>query len=377
MLTDSPTPVRRLAAARRRLPWLALGGLLWAACFDQPVEERLRLSFLGDGQLSLQLSLSLRFPQGLSASEPLARRLRQLEERLLTGTDPWSARFAEIEAAAESLYWEKQEGHLARYERDAVLEDPEAFVDFLADTPIHSTYRRADGIAEVALYPGVSDRATRRERRQVEETLAEWSELLAIYFEAAEDLYRYLEARPRRAVPCFAGLFEEETPEGAVALTPEEEELVEALGNAMGEAVGVLTLDPEAATSLEEISRRVYDPFPARFELQIPGDALESEGFAAAGDLWIVPGLSLWSAFRRLEGRWLAPDPMSAYVHHYQSGDDTPFDVRGFAADRRLAEPAPGADEVLAALREWLEPATVYRVAWQLENPQPEEMDTP
>ncbi|MEE8523573.1 MAG: hypothetical protein V3T72_06545 [Thermoanaerobaculia bacterium] len=347
-----------------RALWLVFPALLLAtACFDieQPVDERLRLIFLADGGLRLQLSVELRHPGESRSDTGLGRRLRQLEEELLSGWDPWKRRFGDVEASVENFYWEKEEGRLVYAERNLILDDPAALGTVLADTPIHGTFRVDDGVAEVALFPGVPGRATRRERREMDEVLDKWSEEIATYLQAAENLYRHLERQPDRAVPVFAALFEEEM--GEDPLSPEEDALLEALGDS--EVIEVLEVDAKRGYSLDELSRRVFDPFPARFEVEIPAPAVDAEGFVHSGDLWVVPGLSLWTALEELEGVWLAPDPMVAWVEHYRSSPDAPFDVLGYAARERVAE-AADADEVREALEEKLTPAGVYRLAWQV-----------
>ncbi len=349
--------------AARQLWILILSGLLLLACFDltPPVEERLLLSFLPDGGLRAQLTIELRHPEGKRAASNLGRRLRQLEEELLAGWDPWSRRFGEAEAAIESFHWEKEEGRLAYLERNLVLDDPAELTGVLADTPIHATFRIEDGVAELALYPGVPGKATRRERREVERALEAWSETLAAYSAAAEALYGYLESRPDRALACLGSLFESDDEYGE--LTAEEEPLLEALGDATSEILDVLDVDAERAYSFDELSRKVYDPFPARFAVELPLPATEAEGFTRAGGRWAVPGLSLWSAFELLEGVWLTPDPLIAWVAHQRATPDDPFDVAAFAARPRTAR-AADAREIRDTLVDALTPADVYRLAW-------------
>ncbi len=343
--------------------WRILPALVLAtACFDveEPVDERLRMMFLADGGLRLRLSVELRHPE--ESDSTLARRLDQLEEELLSGWDSWNQRFREVEADVESFYWEKDRGRLVYAERNLILDDPTDLGTVLAGIPIQATFRAADDVAEVALYPGLPGRANRRERREMDEILDIWSQEIATYLQAAEDLYRHLEDQPHRAVPVFTALFEEVSDE--MPLTPEEDVLLEALGDQ--EVLEVLGVDTERGYSLDELSRKVFDPFPARFEVEIPGPAVDAEGFVRAKDAWVVPGLSLWSALAELEGVWLAPDPLLAWVEHQRSSPDLDFDVIGFAARERVARVAD-ADEVREGLEQKLKAASVYRLAWRRE----------
>ncbi len=354
----------RKRSIRRLLSIPVVASLFLLACFDltPPVEERLLLSFLPDGGLRVQLAIELRHPEGKRAASNLGRRLRQREEELLAGWDPWSRRFGEASAAIEGFHWEKEEGRLVYLERNLVLDDPAELTGVLADTPVHATFRLEDDVAELALYPGLPGQATRRERREIERALETWSQTLAAYFTATEELYRYLELRPDRALACFGNLFDSDD---SGELTPEEEPLLEALDETTSEILDVLDVDAERAYSLDELSRKVFDPFPARFTVELPSPSVEAEGFQRAGKRWAVPGLSLWSAFEYLEGAWLTPDPVLAWVAYERATSDDPFDVAAFAARPRSARPA-GAQEVEGALIDALTPADVYRVSWRV-----------
>ncbi len=341
-----------------------LACLLLLACFDftPPVEEHLLLSFLPDGGLRVRLTVELHHPEGKRASSNLGRRVRQMEQDLLAGWDPWSRRFGEAGAAIESFHWEKEEGRLTYLERNLVLDDPSDLTDVLADTPIHATYAVDGGTAELALYPGMPGRATRRERREVERALETWTELLVDYFQALEELYRYLDLRPERAMACFGNLFENDDDYGE--LTAEEDLLLENVGDATSGLLEVLDVDAERAHSLDELSRKVYDPFPATFEIELPSPALEAEGFRPLGKQWTVAGLSLWSALELLA---LTPDPLTAWVAHQRAAPDEPFDVEAFAARTRTARGIEES-EIRVALSDALTPADVYRVTWQVRS---------
>ncbi len=355
----------RKTRSTHRLRFAVLpAGLLLLACFDltPPVEETLLLSFLPDGGLRVRLTVELRHPEGKRAASNLGRRVRQAEEELLAGWGPWSRRFGEVSATLEGFHWEKEHGRLVYLERNLVLDDPADLTELLADTPIHAAYTAADGVAELALYPGAADGATRRERREVEQALDGWSETLADYFRAAAELYRYLELRPDRALACFDNFFEAGEAYGEP--TPEEDLLLEDLGEASTELLEVLEVDDERAYSLDELSRKVFDPFPARFEVELPAPAIDASGFRPHAGRWAVPGLSLYSALELLADDRLSPDPVTAWIAHQRAATDEPFDVAAFAARERSAH-ATGSSEVRNALAAALTPADVYRLAWR------------
>lgn len=349
--------------SQRHLLTTLLACLLLLACFDftPPVEENLLLSFLPGGGLRVRLIIELHHPEGKRAASNLGRRVRQMEQELLAGWDPWSRRFGEAAAGVEGFHWEKEDGRLVYLERNLVLDDPGTLTGVLADTQVHATYAVEDGVAELALYPGAPDRASRRERRQVEETLETWTELLVDYIQALAELYRYLDFRPDRALACFGELFENDETYGE--LTAAEELLLENLGDTTSDLLEVLDVDPERAYSLDELSRKVYDPFPATFEIELPSPAVEVEGFRRRGKQWTVPGLSLWSALELLD---LGPDPLTAWVAHERAAPDEPFDVDAFTARERIVRDV-GGPEIHDALAAALAPADVYRITWRVD----------
>jgi hypothetical protein len=179
----------------------------------------------------------------------------------------------------------------------------------------------------------------------------------------AADLYAYLDRYPERAPTCFASLLDE-VPEGD-ALSDEETELTKAVDAAMGACGRVLEPMEDEPYTIDELSRLVYDPFPAPLRLVVSGKVLEREGFpgGAEGPLQ-VPAASLWSAFVSLEGRWLEPDPALALWRENAASGRKTIDVTGIASlSRHFARPKP--DDVRAAIEGQLRQPPVYRVRWE------------
>lgn len=124
-------------------------------------------------------------------------------------------------------------------------------------------------------------------------------------------------------------------------------------------------VEDDDAWTLDELSRLVFDPFPAPVRIVVPGKVLEREGFSGPVDAPLeIPGFSLWTAFASLEGRWVSPDPLVALFRHDQSKRGKVFDLPAFVAASRRAGSAPDAEEVSAAVASRLRPAPVYRVRW-------------
>lgn len=354
---------------RRLAPALAL--LLLAGCFDPPVRESVRLRFFANGAVAVTDTVELDLLKEGESNPALERRMSDLRRELLDGLDPWARRFESIEPVAERLSWEKRFGALASARRSVLIAEPEALRDLFGDTSVSASYSIAeDGTAELILVPGVPAQATRRQRKDMEKAVEEWSGHVAEYLAATGDLYAWLEDNPGRARACFRELFSEmveETAEGELELSAEERKRVQRVGDAMEKVFDVLLIPKGQDRSLDELSHLVYDPFPAPLSILLPGEALEVEGFQESGDeekVWTVDSPGLWTALRSLEERWIAPDPVMIYVAHRQDGA---LDLDELVeTPRRSARPLPDSLEVRRAIEEKLKPSSpVYRAVWQ------------
>ncbi|MGH9360298.1 MAG: hypothetical protein ACRD2T_00165 [Thermoanaerobaculia bacterium] len=343
--------------------------LLLTACFDPPVSELLELRFLPHGEFVVASRVEIREPEK-TGNRALERRLAEVRRALAQEDDDWSRRFAVLDPAAERFAWEKHLGAIHRVEREAALAEPAQLASFFADTALAVSYEVRDGLGELSIVPGPAGRASRRQRREVEVALTMWSGRIAAYLEAAEALYAYLDEHPERARAALGTLLSDllsDADRAALeALDREEQALVEAVEEAMEEVVAVLLVAPGEERSLDELSRLVYDPFPALLRVRLPQPPQEVEGFAREGEVELLAGgLGLWPALRALEGRWLSPDPVLLYVEVRGRGEDGPqIDLSALvAAERRAAEP-PTAAEVQLAIEERLQPASLYRATW-------------
>lgn len=377
----------RYEAATRRCaappsPWFALpmlrasralaAGLclFLCSCFETPVQESVRLRFLPNGAVVLTSRVAIT-PELQVTTAALQSRLREVRRALAEGTDPWSQRFASLEPIAERSTWEKRGGEITEVVHAAVVEKPAELDRFFSDTGVQVSYITwpEEGVAELTVTPGVSTRANYRERREMEAALAAWAEDLAAYFAAAREVYEYVDHQPERADAVFASVFADILPEGSrrPPLTSEEESKIERLEESMGRVLDVLQAKKGEAYSLDEISRLVYDPFPAPLEVILPSPAREVEGFAReGGDRLIVRGFGLWEALRSLEGRWLAPDVVTVFARSLSEDESYKFDLSAFLAQRRKLEGAPAPIEVREALVRALTPARTYRAAWAI-----------
>ncbi len=341
-----------------------------ASCFEEPVVEQLELRFLAGGSVEVVAEVTLRMPQGQTGHPALSARFDALQAELLGGTSAWSRRFAAIEPAQDGQAWQRR-GERLEWFRQWATADPAHLADFFADTPVQASYQRHERSEELALFVGPGTRATAAEVRRVDAAMDRWFEAVAAYEAAAFRVWRYVAAHPDRRRACLGQLFSFELAEGESSrlpkLLPREEALLEPLGEAMDHVDEVLQVPDEEADTLEELARRVYDPFPARVRVRVPGHVLAAEGFARGGDeTWEVPVRSPWTAFAALASLWLAPDPMLARIERLRGPRDKPFDLDAFLARPvRLAAKAPGPREVRQAMLAALTPPASLRLEWE------------
>lgn len=331
-------------------------------CLEAPLTERLDIRMLAGGASVVSLRVSLRDPSDFAESPKLRERLESETRALEEGTDPWSARFAAASPARERDVRDTADGKLIRLTRHGRLATPDDLRAFLRDAGVGVSYDHGEGWEELTLLPGHPLRVTSAERERVKTELASWSTKLSAYFASLERLYDYLDRRPERARVCLASIVSK-VPEGE-SLTGEESRLTDAVEDAMGACGAILTAAKDDAYTLDELSRRVYDPFPAAIRIAVPGAVVEREGFAGAGDAPLeIPEASLWSAFTRLQGRFASPDLAVLMWRQDVGGKDAAIDVDALAAARRRAG-KPSADEIRAAIEDQLRTAPVYRVRW-------------
>lgn len=339
------------------------------ACFEPPVLETLDLRFLRDGSFVVTSTVEI---SDNSENPLLGRRLTRVRQELEEGSDAWGRRFAALEPVAERFAWEKQLGEIHRGTRAALAGGPESLRAFFGDTSLDVSYEVRDGIAELAFAPGLPARASRRQREEVERTLETWSGHVATYLEEVGALWAYLDDRPDRARACLGALYDdllsEEARKGLPPLADAERERIDRIDAAMQAVTAVLLVPEGADHAPDELSHLVYDPFPARLTVRLPGPPLETpEGFVVEGQTLVAVGPGLWEALRSLEGRWLEPDPVLLYVKNAQADQEGTMDLDTLVALPRRAEPAPNPDEVRQALEGRLRPAPLYRVTFAVQ----------
>lgn len=321
-----------------------------AGCLEPPVSESLDVRMMRRGASVVSVGVVLRDPSDYDKAPQVQQRLESAVRELEEGNDPWSAR-------------------LRRVVRHAQLQAPEDLREFLRDTGIGVVYSEGEGWAELSLSPGRASRATAAQRQHLDSQLEAFSANLVDYSAAMRKLYDHLDGNPHRARVCLGEILSLKI-EGE-KLTDEESALVERVDNAISALGAVLDPAPGEPYTIDEISRFVYDPFPAPMRVTVPGEIAEREGFLGElGSALKIPVFSIWSAFERLEGRWFSPDPALAMWRDDIAKTGKPFDLDAFLAIPRRAALAPTTNEVRGAIENQLRHEPVYRVRWT-----PAEMD--
>jgi hypothetical protein len=320
------------------------------ACFDEPIREHLHLH-LAPGALVAVWSHDIAEPGRAQGNPAVRQRMEESRDAVERGYVPAAQWFDRVASAASRYEIERVEGTVRHARWSAVVTDPREATDLLADTGWTAVVEsRGDGV-ELYLEPAGSPRATRAERQLADEYLETWSTEVAAYLAATIDLYDYLDGRPDRAVACFAHIFEDDDVNRAWPLDDHEESLLVAVSDAV-DAVGAVLFVPDGqAYSPNELSRLVFDPFPARLTISSADGTPVGAGLDAKDGYLERPPISLWQALTDLEGLWLAPDVVTALAAPADLDAQPEVDAAEFAARPRQFTSAPSASEVEAAVR--------------------------
>jgi hypothetical protein len=141
----------------------------------------------------------------------------------------------------------------------------------------------------------------------------------------------------------------------------------DAVRKSIEETLEIFSLPQESPYSLEELSRLVYDPFPAPLTVQVPGPVLENEGFVEQSDQILkIPVRGLWEALGSLGDRWV--DPNLLVLKYRLQVDKKPLDLPALLRVKRSAGTPPTSTEIQRALEASLAPAPIYRLKWSTRN---------
>ena len=339
------------------------------ACFEEPVREHLHLTLFGEQAVVVTTVQNVAGPEVAEDNPQLAARLDDARAAIERGFDRWRPLYDDLQPGIERTTIEKEGGVTRRALYSAATADFDSVARLLASQGLDAAldHHRLDDEQlehELRVWPVGSPPATSNERAEVERRLAEWSVIVADYLAGAAALYGYLDRHPDRAVACLSHLFDRHGPE-PLSLDASEDELVALVKGRIQRVARVLQVEPGEASTLNELSRLAFDPFPVRLTVVVRGTPVTVEGFVEGSGFLERPSVDLWRALASLEGRWLAPDLVIAMIAPVPQDQQPDPDPEAFAAIARRWTQPPEPAEVSAALRAALVPAELHRVLWR------------
>jgi hypothetical protein len=289
---------------------------------------------------------------------PEYAQIRDEREALLAGRDAWSIRFTNVDAESDRVVMDRKRGQLQSVQHTATI-NSDNLQKFFFDTDISVTLIRAEGWAELTIYPGTSKRATRQQRDRVEKMLASYSEAAARYFAAIRSMYLYLEEKPYRAHELFTDVFSDEKDPKPI-LSERERSLTQAIKETIG---NLASPEKIGAPNLDRDFDLVFNPFPAELSVKVPGEILINESFTKMDDMLAVKTPNALEAVAALQGRWVTPDPLAVALNSEEKR--APAEAAA-AIDMlpRRADAVVSASEIAQAMMEKMRPAPRYRVRW-------------
>lgn len=339
---------------RRFAPLVAL--LLFAACAQPPVDDEVTVAIEKNDRVLVTARTT--FNDADIQSDSRMRMLEAGRFAALHGNDVWSTRFARVTAEDEEVIIQKHHGQLDRVTRSVRIPVTQLQQVF-SDTNITVNVLDGEGWRELSFIPGGSIRATREQRKHFEDSLQKWSGAVARYFMAIDRLYNYLNFNAQRAPGLFAELMNEPRRSGTpdFVLTEEEQLLVDHVNSVMEEIAAMMDQEQDGGgTTFAEEADLIYNAFPARMTVRVPGDVISKEGFA--NELVIEP-VELLDVITSLEGKWISPDPL-AELFRDQRSPAAELARNGFRSTRVVH-----AGEIADAIREKMERPRTYVVRWR------------
>jgi virulence-associated protein VagC len=273
----------------------------------------------------------------------------------INGNDAWAARFGRVTAEDDEVTFEKHRGTLDRVTRSVRIPSNQLQQVF-SDTNITVNILNGPGWRELSFIPGGSIRATREQRRHFEDSLVSWSGAVARYFAAINGLYAYMNANPRRAPALFTALMNEKSDDALAGVAEEEQPLVDNVTAAMEEIGTRMDETQDGAATFGEEANLIYNAFPARMTIRLPGEVLSIEGF---GKELVIEPVNLLDAITSLEGKWISPDPLAALLR------EQPPSGEQLAQRPRQSVTTVQATDIADAIREKLARPRTYVVRWR------------
>lgn len=331
----------------------ALCALVLAACSRAPVSDEVTVEIEKNDRVRVTAQTTFN-----DADINTTARLALLEAgrfAAINGTDAWSARFGRVTAEDEEVTFEKHRGELDRVTRSVRIPSNQLQQVF-SDTNITVNILNGPGWRELSFIPGGSIRATREQRKHFEDSLVSWSAAVARYFAAVQRLYVYLNANPQRATALFTAVLSEKSDSPLIEVAEEEQPLVESVTLAMEEIAARMDETEDGGATFGEEADLIYNAFPARMTIRVPGDVVSSEGF---GKELVIEPVNLLETITSFEGKWISPDPLAALLQEEPPPADT------LASQPRRFTNGVHASDIADAIREKLARPRTYVVRFR------------
>lgn len=346
----------------RRLVLAAV--ILCTSCLEPVVEESLNLAFDENGGLTITAATNM-IRRETPDDHPVTERLRDLRDAAQRGDDFWGRQFGTMSAGYERVIFDYTDRVLVGVTRSISLKETAEVENLFRALGVGTFVARDRNLLTFEVYPAGATRATEEQRKIARRDTQATSQAFAAYLDAARRLYEYLEQHPDRARPLFERLFET----SEIEIEQDEWTLIAAVGESMNAITKIFELHESQPYTLDELSRLVFDPFPAETTIQIQGQVRDVVGFEAIGpNHYKIPSIGLWGALAGFEGKWLSPDLLIVDVNWKMKGDktDNAAAVEKLLGQPRHYEPIPRASDILRELEKRLAPASVYRLEWEL-----------
>ena len=434
-MTAIRAPLRSLRP--RALPLIAaLLVPVLAACTDDPVAETLTLEFFPEsadapnaageeaaaappdtgGYVRVEAQIDIRRHMIPKDNSLIARRVNDRAQALMNEHDPWHIRFDRVfEPIADGAEWRRAGRELTSYRRWALAADPNtALQDFFVDTPMRPIFEVWDNerrlpdqrrpppqTVTLAFVFAGGTRATAGESTTTYRGFRTFAADAARYQRRVATLWKYMDENPGRRFETLRGLFAagegEELPESQLIAQPRqlapfveqppvrpgsasvprlrdlEIYLIERVVAAGEPLVKIFEVPKNDSFTLQELSRRVFDPFPGVVTAKPDGSVVEAVGFVEGGGGYSIPSLDLWSAYRALDGLFVSPDPLVFLLETQQNDFGCEKDDDACRNSARVAaflqsgslRASPGSSALIQqALEDELRPLDEYRLVW-------------
>jgi hypothetical protein len=327
--------------------------LLLAACARAPVSDEVTVEIEKNDWVRVTARTTFN-----DADVNTATRLALLESgrfAAINDNDAWAARFGRVTAEDDEVTFEKHRGQLDRVTRSVRIPSSQLQQVF-SDTNITVNILNGPGWRELSFIPGGSIRATREQRKHFEDSLVSWSGAVARYFAAINGLYAYMNANPQRAPALFSALMNEKSDDVLATVAEEEQPLVDSVTAAMEDIATRMDETEDGGATFGEEADLIYNAFPARMTIRVPGDVVSTEGF---GKELVIEPVNLLETITALEGKWISPDPLAALLR-----EQTPSGEQLARQPRQSATAVPASD-IADAIREKLARPRTYVVRWR------------